>query len=114
MSMRPLSPCGVTAVDIDRLAGDKTRRGRREKDQNANHVLDLAEPADGGPVAHPLIKLRLGADELPVEVSDDDGRADRVHGNAGGTELERKGGTEIRQTRFACTICRSGRHAAAG
>src|ERR1700739_3579626 len=112
MSMVGLSSRGVTAVDINRLAGDETRRRRRKKDQNADHVLDLAQPADRGAVAHALIKLRLGADELAIEIGDDDGGADRVHGNAGGAELESERGAEIRQAGFAGAIGRTGGPAA--
>src|SRR3984885_5164458 len=112
MSMVSLSSCGITAVDINRLAGDKTRRRRREKNQNTDYVFDLTEPADRGAIAHALIKLRLGADEFAIESGDDDGGADRVHGDAGGAELKGERGAEIRQAGFAGAIGRTGGHAA--
>ena len=99
MSIARLSSSRVAAVDIDRLAGDETRRRRSEKHQHADDVLDLAEPADGGAIEHLLIKLRLRADEFAVKIGDDDSRADGVDRDAVRAEFERQGGAEIRRAR---------------
>src|SRR5277367_4532381 len=114
MSMPRLSSGRVAAIDVNGLAGDERGSRRRQERQDADYVLDLAQPADGRAIEHFLIKLRLSAYQLAVEVRHDDRRTYRVDRDAMRSEFESERGAEIREPGLGRAISRARRHPAHG